>query len=85
MLYPNQFTAPARDGGIQETTRVTNVIANIIGALASITFVGFFAYEVDQTPLTIIVLLSVGLMVYSFYDDARNDRANTRMRSKNGP
>ena len=51
-----------------------NLIANTIGALGAIVFVGFFAYKVEQPPLTIIVIVCLALMVYSFYDDMRNDR-----------
>ena len=31
-----------------------NLIAYIIGSLGAIVFVGFFAYKVDQLPLTVI-------------------------------
>ena len=60
-----------------------NLIANIIGALGAIVFVGFFAYKVEAPPLIVIVVISLGLMIYSFYDDLRHDRAVTRMRSEN--
>ena len=45
---------------------------------ASITFVGFLAYRIDAPPLSIIVVATLCLMVYSFYDDMRNDRSATR-------
>ena len=61
---------------------VINIIANIIGALGAIVFVGFFAYKVDKLPLTIIVVVCLGLMVYSFYDDVRNDRTIAQFHSK---
>jgi hypothetical protein len=57
---------------------VVNIIANICGALGAIVFVGFFAYKVNQPPLTVIVVLCLALMVYSFYDDVRIDRAKAR-------
>jgi hypothetical protein len=63
---------------------VSKLIANIIGALAAITFVGFFAYTVGALPLVVVVVLCLSLMVYSFYDDMRNDRTIARIRSENG-
>jgi hypothetical protein len=57
---------------------VINLLANIIGALAAIVYVGFFAYKVDAPPLIIIVTLCLALMVYSFYDDMRIERTKTR-------
>ena len=60
---------------------MVNLIANIIGAAASITFVGFLAYKIDKLPLSIIVAATLCLMVYSFYDDMRNDRAAARARN----
>jgi uncharacterized membrane protein YebE (DUF533 family) len=62
---------------------VINIIANIIGALGAITYVGFFAYKVDKLPLTVIVVVCLGLMVYSFYHDWRNDRAVAQARAEN--
>jgi hypothetical protein len=53
---------------------VVNIIANIFGALGAIVFVGYFAYKVDEPPLSVIVVLCLCLMVYSFYDDMINDR-----------
>ena len=60
---------------------MVDLIANIIGALGSITFVGFLAYRINALPLSIIVVVALCLMVYSFYDDMRNDRAAARARS----
>jgi hypothetical protein len=53
---------------------VVNIIANIFGALGAIIFVGFLAYKIDKLPLTVIVVLCLALMIYSFYDDMINDR-----------
>jgi hypothetical protein len=61
-----------------------NILANILGAVGAITFVGYFAYKVNEPPLTIIVTLCLALMVYSFYDDIRIDRAKARARAENG-
>ncbi|MGH6725446.1 MAG: hypothetical protein ACREB8_02725 [Pseudolabrys sp.] len=58
-----------------------NIIANIFGALSAIVFVGYFAFKVGQPPLSIIVVLCLALMVYSFYDDIRNDRTIAQFRS----
>jgi hypothetical protein len=60
-----------------------NLIANVIGALGAIAYVGFFAYKVGELPLTIIVTICLALMVYAFYDDTRRDRAVARARREN--
>jgi hypothetical protein len=62
---------------------VVNIFANIFGALGAIVFVGYFAYAVDEPPLTIIVVLCLCLMVYSFYDDMRNDRTIAQFHENN--
>ncbi|QQO24173.1 hypothetical protein JJB98_32020 [Bradyrhizobium diazoefficiens] len=62
---------------------MVNLIANIVGALGAIGFVGFFAYRIDKLPLTIIVACCLALMVYSFYDDLRNDRTRAQLSGKN--
>jgi hypothetical protein len=61
---------------------VVNFIAYVIGSLGAIVFVGYFAYTVDQPPLTIIVTLCLALMVYSFYDDMRSDAKKARIISE---
>lgn len=61
-----------------------NLIANIVGALGAIVYVGFFAYKVNELPLSIIVVICLCLMVYSFFDDMRKDRAIARARRENG-
>ncbi len=61
---------------------VVNLIANIIGAIGAIVFVGFFAYKVGEPPLTIIVVLCLALMIYSFYDDMHVDREKARIMSE---
>jgi len=58
---------------------VVNLIANIIGAVGAIVFVGFFAYKVGEPPLTVIVVLCLALMIYSFYDDLKTDREKARI------
>lgn len=61
-----------------------SLIAYVIGAVGAIWYIGFFAYKVEALPLTVIVAVCLALMVYSFYDDARNDRAVAQARSENG-
>lgn len=51
-----------------------NIFANIFGAIGAIVFVGFLAFKIDKLPLTVIVVFCLALMIYSFYDDMRNDR-----------
>lgn len=63
---------------------MVNLLANIIGALGAIVFVGFFAYKVDRLPLIVIVVFCLALMIYSFYDDMRNDRTLAKIRGENG-
>jgi uncharacterized membrane protein len=60
-----------------------NLIASLIGAISAIVYVGFFAYKVNKLPLIVIVVICLGLMIYSFYDDLRNDRTIARIRSEN--
>ncbi len=52
-----------------------SLIAYIIGAAGGIWYVGFLAYKIDKLPLIVITVCGLALMVYSFYDDWRNDRA----------
>ena len=61
---------------------IVNLVANIIGAVGAIVFVGFFAYKVGEPPLTIIVVLCLALMIYSFYDDMKTDREKARILSE---
>jgi hypothetical protein len=62
---------------------VVNLLASVLGAAGSIVYVGFFAYKVEAPPLIIIVAGCLSLMVYAFYDDMREERAN-RSRASNG-
>ncbi|MBI1416221.1 MAG: hypothetical protein GC146_03275 [Limimaricola sp.] len=47
------------------------LLANIVGAVGAIVYVGYFALSVGAPSLSIIVALSLAMMVYSFYDDMR--------------
>ena len=55
-----------------------------LGALGAIVYVGYFAYKVEELPLSVIVAGGLALMVYSFYDDMRNERKIARYRAGNG-
>lgn len=61
------------------------LVASIVGALGAITYIGYFAYKVNELPLSVIVVVCLCLMVYSFYDDMRKDQAVARARRENGP
>jgi hypothetical protein len=71
------------EAGLSKGAKPVTLIANIVGALGAITYVGYFAYKVNQLPLTIIVTASLALMVYAFYDDMREKRAVERARREN--
>jgi hypothetical protein len=58
----------------RECKVIVNLLANIIGAVGAIVFVGFLAFKIDKLPLIVIVVFCLALMIYSFYDDMRNDR-----------
>jgi uncharacterized membrane protein len=60
---------------------IVNLIANIIGALGAIVFVGYFAYTLAKPPLIVIVVACLALMVYSLFDDMRNERKVARARN----
>ena len=61
-----------------------SLIAYIIGAVGGIWYVSFLAYKIDKLPLIVITVFCLVLMVYSFYDDWRNDRAVADARQQNG-
>ena len=63
---------------------MVSLIAYIIGAIGGIWYVGFMAYKIEKLPLLVITVCCLALMVYSFYDDWRNDRAVADARSQNG-
>ncbi len=64
-----------------ERNVVVDLIANTIGALGSIIFVGFLAYRIGAPPLLVIVVATLLLMVYSFYTDMRLDRQKAAARN----
>ena len=59
-----------------------SLIAYIIGAIGGIWYVGFLAYKIEKLPLVVITVCCLALMVYSFYDDWRNDRTVAQARSE---
>lgn len=69
------MAAPRMSGDDKGWNAVISLIAYIIGAVGGIWYVGFLAYKIDKLPLSVITVLGLALMVYSFYDDWRNDRA----------
>jgi uncharacterized membrane protein len=58
---------------------VVNLFSYIFGSVGAAVFVGYFAYKVNEPPLTVIVVLCLALMVYSFYDDVRGDAEKARI------
>lgn len=56
------------------------LLANIVGAASAIVYVGYFAWSIGSPALSIIVVLSLALMVYSFYDDMRGAAARAARR-----
>lgn len=63
---------------------MVSLIAYIIGAIGAIWYVGFLAFKIEKLPLAAITVIGLALMVYSFYDDWKNDRAVADARSQNG-
>ncbi len=61
-----------------------NLILRFIGAIGAIWYVGYFAYSVNETPLTVIVVLCLSLMLFAFYRDIQKDRAVAAARSESG-
>jgi uncharacterized membrane protein YeaQ/YmgE (transglycosylase-associated protein family) len=51
-----------------------NIIGNVVGAALAILFAGFLAFKIDKLPLILIVVAVLALMIYSFFDDIRNDQ-----------
>jgi len=49
------------------------LLANIIGGALAMVFVGYFAYSVDKTPLTIIVIGCLVLMIFALYKETREN------------
>ncbi|HEY9454587.1 MAG TPA: hypothetical protein VIR82_18085 [Bradyrhizobium sp.] len=58
-----------------------DLIAIAIGVIPAILYIGFFALKVPSTPLTVIVVISLALMVYSFFTDMRSANTAARVRA----
>jgi len=52
---------------------MVTLLANIIGGALAIVFVGYFAYSVNELPLTIIVLGCLILMIIALYKESREN------------
>jgi hypothetical protein len=53
-------------------------ISVILGMSLATLFVGFLAYKINELPLTIIVVCSLALMAYSFFDEYLRGRRINR-------
>jgi hypothetical protein len=62
---------------------IVDLIAVAVGTIPAIVYVGFFAYKVPSTPLTIIVVFVLCLMLYSFYAEMRGAAATASSRTEN--
>jgi hypothetical protein len=51
--------------------KIVYVIAAIIAALVSVSFLGFLAIKIAAVPLIIIIFGVLGLMLYDLYDTLR--------------
>ena len=48
---------------------MTNLIAILLGASLAVLFVAYLAISIGEIPLLVIVVLCLGLMAYSTYED----------------
>jgi hypothetical protein len=55
-----------------------NLIAILLGASLAVVFVGYLAISIGEIALLIIVVLCLGLMAYSTYEDLRDARQSDR-------
>lgn len=61
-----------------------NIILSAIGALGAIWYVGYFAFAVNELPLTIIVAICLSLMLFAMYRDLKKDRAIAEAKRQSG-
>ena len=52
---------------------MVTLLANVVGGILAILFVGYFAYSVAELPLTIIVIGCLALMVIALYKETREN------------
>jgi hypothetical protein len=55
-----------------------NLIAILLGASLAVLYVGYFAISIGKAPLLVIVVLCLGLMAYSTYEDLRDEWKSDR-------
>lgn len=58
-----------------------DLIAAAIGIIPAIIYVGYFAIKVPSVPLTVIIVATLGLMIYSFFTDRRDTNTIARIRA----
>lgn len=58
-----------------------DLIAAAIGIIPATIYVGYFAIKVPSVPLTIIIVVTLGLMIYSFFADRQNAKTIARIRA----
>jgi hypothetical protein len=74
-LRPGRKRALITSGRADGTGRahgMINLIAIVLGASLAVLFVGYLAISIDKIPLLVIVVLCLGLMAYSTYEDLRD-------------
>jgi hypothetical protein len=60
---------------------MVDLIAAAIGIILSIVYIAYFAIKVPSMPLTVIVVATLGLMIYSFFTDWQNTNTIARIRA----
>lgn len=58
-----------------------DLIAAAIGIIPATIYVAYFAIKVPSVPLTIIIVVTLGLMIHSFFSDWQNAKTIARIRS----
>lgn len=71
-------------GTRRESGIMVKLLANLVGIAGACLYVGYFTYSVAETPLTVIVVISLLLMIYAFIDDMRVDRAVAEANRESG-
>ena len=61
-----------------------NLILSAIGAIGAVWYVGYFAFAVNELPLTVIVTLCLSMMLFAFYRDLKKDRAIAEAKRQSG-
>jgi hypothetical protein len=58
-----------------------DLIAPALGIIPATIYIGYFAIKVPSVPLTIIIVATIGLMIYSFFSDRQNAKTIARIRA----